>query len=455
MNQQTPALTRLHYFYVGIAKFLFHHPMYGIVSVRDPIKLKDAARYNLSPLILYGLTVAGLPIRWMTFTSVDQPKALRDVLLDAWLNADGLRGKPDILLINRNIEKFCPNLVGEMKTIGVHVEVADAKEKSLPAALRSAQNASPWLLRKRGREKRPLTRTLQELCLDAQYDHDASIREDRRGMSSIKIHHDSQQWLGLPSQIPELIVTNVLDWKPGAWLSSWESSLPPDQPRYFNTDAINGTMWLLIGENKTENTNTDDNVEFDNSHNSTTEIVKNLVACWPNSPKEIATAVGVTLRELQWFMSGKAVLNRQAYFALQDLLSIEYNEFLCEYVGTGPYVLMAKTPMALKETYENLSGGGNACPCEIIPSQGAADPSWRYVLINNYDAPPSIVMAPRGAKISEHLPDLLMNYGEITPVSQEFYRNIVSTCARACREPTANSSEMQHFGKLYEKHWLN
>lgn len=71
MNRQAMLSPREHYFYVPIAKFLFHHPEHGIVSVRDPIKTSDAERYGLSPLILYGITVAGLPIRWMTFTSVD------------------------------------------------------------------------------------------------------------------------------------------------------------------------------------------------------------------------------------------------------------------------------------------------------------------------------------------------------------------------------------------------
>ena len=75
MNQQTQPSPREHHFYVAIAKFLFHHPEHGVVSVQDPIKVKDAERYGLSPLILYGLTVAGLPIRWMTFTPADQPRA--------------------------------------------------------------------------------------------------------------------------------------------------------------------------------------------------------------------------------------------------------------------------------------------------------------------------------------------------------------------------------------------
>ncbi len=119
MNLQTLPSLREHHFYVAIAKFLFHHPEHGVVSVRDPIKIKDAERYGLSPLILYGITVAGLPIRWMTFTPVDQPRAFRDVLLEAWRNAEGLRGQPDILRINRHLATASPGLIGEMAKIGV------------------------------------------------------------------------------------------------------------------------------------------------------------------------------------------------------------------------------------------------------------------------------------------------------------------------------------------------
>ena len=121
MNQQVQPSQRVHHFYVAIAKFLFLHPEHGIVSVADPIRIKTAERYGLSPLILYGLTVAGLPLRWMTFTPVDQLRPFRDVLLDAWHNAEGLRGQPDILKINRHIAAASPELVEEMANIGVQV----------------------------------------------------------------------------------------------------------------------------------------------------------------------------------------------------------------------------------------------------------------------------------------------------------------------------------------------
>lgn len=455
MNQQTQPSAREHHFYVSIAKFLFHHPEHGIVSVGDPIKIKDAERYALSPLILYGLTVAGLPIRWMTFTPVDQPQAFRDVLLDAWRNAEGLRGHPDILRINRHLATASPGLGGEMAKIGVRVEVADAREKSLPASLCSAKDSSRWLLRKHDGNDRSLTGSIQALCRYAQVDHDFRVSDGHRGVSSREIEDRIQQWLTLSAQVPVPTVTGGLDWEPSPWLSSWETSLPPDQPRYFNHDGFDGCTRLLTGEKAPEDIVEDDNFWADSDYDNAAEIAKNLLACWPNSPAEIAKCAGITLRELQWFTSGKASLDRHARFDLEALLGIEFDESMGRYVEAGPYVLVANKPLALKEVYEGISGGGDARPCEIVPRQGAADPSWRYVLINTYGEPPSIVMAPRGAKITERLPDLLMNYDGIRAVAPEFYRDVVSTCARACREPAANIREMKDFVKRYEAHWAD
>ena len=455
MNQQAQPSPREHHFYVAIAKFLFHHPEHGIVSVGDPIKIKDAERYGLSPLILYGLTVAGLPIRWMTFTPVDQPRPFREVLLEAWRNAEGLRGRPDILRINRHLATASPELVEEMAKIGVRAEVADAKEKSLPASLRSAQDSSRWLLRKQDVNDRSLTGSIQALCRYAQVDHDFRVRDGHRGVNSREVEDRIQQWLTLPTQVPVLTVTGGLDWEPGPWLSSWETSLPPDQPRYFNHDGFDGSTWLLTGEKAPEDIVEDDDFWADSDYDNAAEIAKNLVACWPNPPAEIARCAGITLRELQWFTSGKASLDRHARFDLEALLGIEFDESMGRYVEAGPYVLVANKPLALKEVYEGISGGGDACPCEIVPRQGAADPSWRYVLINTYGEPPSIVMAPRGAKITERLPDLLMNYAGTTSVAPEFYRDVVSTCARACREPAVNIREMKDFVKRYEAHWAD
>ncbi|HPQ70639.1 MAG TPA: hypothetical protein PKW95_16055 [bacterium] len=455
MNKPTLPLIRVHHFYVAIAKFLFHHPERGIVTVQDPIKINDAKRYGLSPLILYGLTVAGLPIRWMTFTPVDRPRAFRDVLLEAWHHGEALRGLPDVLQINRHLALASPDLTKHMEKLKVQVEVADANEKSLPASLRSAQDSTKCFLgnflEKQDKKDLSLSESIQTLCRDAQNDHDIRIKIGHGCGNRREIEERIQHWMNLPIRKPVPTLIDGLDWEPGPWLSSWESSLPPNPPRHFNSD----NSWLLTGENVPEETDDDEDIWGDGCYDNVAEIAKSLIACWPNPPVEISKCLGITLRDIQWFTSGKAPLDRSVRFDLEALLGIEYDERRCSYIAAGPCVLIARTPKALEESYEHLSHGGDANPFEIIPSQGTADPSWRYIIINTYGEQPSILMAPRGVKITERVPDLLMNYDGIKPVDPEFYRDVASTCARACREPAANIREMNDFAKRYDERWVD
>lgn len=73
-------VNREHFFYVAVARFVFLHRKHGIVSVRVPIRLADAETFGLSPLLIYGLNVAGLPLRWMTFSTLDEPRPILSVL---------------------------------------------------------------------------------------------------------------------------------------------------------------------------------------------------------------------------------------------------------------------------------------------------------------------------------------------------------------------------------------
>jgi len=456
MNSQRRQSSREHHFYVSIAKFLFHHPQHGIVAVRDPIKLADAKQRGLNPIILYGITVAGLPIRWLTFSPVDQRKSLREVLLEAWRDAEGLRGIPDILRVNRHVPQADPVLANDLARIGVHLEVADAKDKTVPASLRSAHNASQWLLRRHDPIDLSLMASLEALCLDAQEDHNWSARRGPRGLSNRKLEEDIERWLDLPQRKPSSVSLEELAWEAGPWLSSWEASLPPDQSRYFHHDGMNRRTWLLLGEDPSEDTGDDDD-EFAayEEHDNTPEIARNLVACWPNPTKDIATAAGITLRQLQWFTSERATLDQSTHYSLRFLLGIEYDERMGGYLPAGPYALILKKASAIEAIYQEISRGGDACPCELVPAQGQADPSWRYVLINAHSTPPTIVMAPRGKAITERLPNLMMNYEGIRPVSHAFYRDVVTTCARACQTPEANVQEMTEFAGRYEQHWAD
>lgn len=459
--EEQPNMQREHHFYVAVAKFLFYHPEYGFVSIQDPIKLNDAEKYGLSPLLLYGLTVAGLPIRWMTYTPLDHPRALMDVLLEAWRNADGLRGLPDILRISRHLAQASPKLGQDLAQMGINVEVANAKEKSLPASLRSAQDASKWLNRWLPRENNKRVHTLSEavhtLCQIAQLKHDSSMNDplrDRYGREKDKL----KEWLELPVQGPIPTCSTELDWEIGPWLSSWQSSLPPDGARCFYHDGMFGEHWLRTGEKPDFDVIEEDdeeNIWEASFYDNAAEIASNLVECWPNSPVEIAKSIGISLRELQWFIKGKASLDQQHRADLERLLGINYNGNIGEFEAIGPYVLVARKAKSLEKVFDAISYGGNAYLCEIIPYKGIADPSWRYLWVNTYGekAPRSILMAPRGEKITDSLPKLL-HYSDISPVIPEFYRDIVSTCARASLSPLSNIKETADFQKRYSEHWM-
>ncbi|WP_292862590.1 hypothetical protein [Mesorhizobium sp.] len=446
---------REHHFYVSTAKFLFHHPEHGIVAVRDPIRLGDAEQHALSPLIIYGLTVAGLPIRWLTFSAVNQRIPFCEVLQTAWKTAEGLRGLPDILRVNRHLAQADPALVADMARVGIQLKIADAKDKWLPASLRSAQDAARWLLRRHGPGTPSLTEAIYALCLDAREDHEHSSRRGSRGSSNRDLEDRIEQWLSLPMRPSASIPVEGTDWKAGPWLSSWESSLPPDRPRYFRHDSLDNGTWLLSGSAPAEDCGEDDLAPIEYGYDNAAEVAKSLIGCWPNPPKEIAAAADTTLRQLQWFISEQTTLDRSTRFRLEGLLGIEYDEAQGSYTPAGPYVLIAQKPHALEDICQKISGGGDACPCEIVPAQGSADPSWRYVLINAYGSPPSIVMAPRGAPITDRLPDLILNYEGVRPVSLPLYKDVVSTCARACQTPEANVREMKDFARRYEQKWAD
>lgn len=453
MDNQAQQSNREHHFYVSTAKFLFLHPQHGIVAVRDPIKLMDAERYGLSPIILYGLTVAGLPIRWLTFSTMKQRRSLRDVLLTAWKSAEGLRGLPDVLRVNRYLAHSDPLLAADLARIGVRLEVADAKDKMVPASLRSAHDGSGWLLKKHDPADLSLTASVEALCHDAHGDHNWRAGRGLLGLSNRKLEEKIERWLELPMRQPPSVPLADVEWEAGPWLSFWQASLPPDQPRYFSYDGMSRRTRLLLGEDPSEDIGDDDEISVYEEHDNTAEVAKNLVACWPNTPKEVAAAAGITLRQLQWFTSERAGLDRSARHDLARLLGIEYDERMGGYTPAGPCVLIARKAQALEAIYQEISGGGDACPCELVPARGQADPSWRYVLINAHSTPPTLVMAPRGETITERLPDLMMNYEGIRPVSPAFYRDVVTTCARACQAPMANVREMMEFAKRYERHW--
>jgi hypothetical protein len=68
-----PMSVREHHLVVATAKHVFLHREYGVVFVREAASREDLAAYDLTPLLLYGLSVPGTSLRWVMLTPVDNP----------------------------------------------------------------------------------------------------------------------------------------------------------------------------------------------------------------------------------------------------------------------------------------------------------------------------------------------------------------------------------------------
>lgn len=462
MNEQheaSQAIPREHFFHVSIAKHLFYHPSYGIVTANEPIRLKDAAHYGLSPLILYGLSVPGTIVQWLNFARVEQPLPLLTVLGEAWLIADGLRGHPDILRVNKHLAQSSPDLAAQLARIGVELKVTEPGDRALSGGLRSVQHSTLWLLpgyEKRGPDIEDPLLVLRRVAFQR---HLFSTKHPFYGTERKEIVQGTTEWLALPGRrVVSLSSVGGQDWIKGPWLTAWEKTLPPEKPRFFWTDAEERETRLLIGSSEEEDDadedDEDDEVDVEDGllsyfDDNTRELVSSLIDCWPCSPRDIAKFVGVTQRELHWYATDKADLDDVALIHVRGLFQLEVNTFAHTFIASGPYVLVARKADSIYFVYAELSQCDDTEPFELVPSSGEADPSWRYVLINRDDEPQAIVMVARGSELADQLGDLFSNYEGVKSVDRALYRDVVATCARAAASPEAYFAEMCLFQRRY------
>jgi hypothetical protein len=435
------------YFSLDVCKHIFQHPTHGLVFVRDAMRCSEAERYGLSPLLLYALSVPDTAIRRMTFAALNQPHAIYATLHRLWTQEEeSFRGRPDAVLLSRQVAAASPTLADRLAPDGVELIVADKGDKVSGAALRTAQQDAMSLgLLYSGRID-SLDR-LEEAAADR---HRFDLKEHIGN-----VRQRQEQWAALPCR-PVSVPSSgdEMDWVPGPWLGSWGKNLPPvSQPRYFHDN--DREMWLLTGsvsdslQNDSEEDDESDEEqgwEGDDEDSTVVALAKDMVTCWPNSVAEIARSIGSTTRDLKWFLDGKASLDKRA---LSELLSVLGIEWLEEgyYQASGPCLLVAKNLYAAHRIYDQLSHGGDlSFSYEVVPESGQTDPSWRYLLFQGCGEPPSIMMFERGSKAAANLNDtFFINFEGVWRVPSKLYRDVVATGAHASHSPLINRREMRTF----------
>lgn len=441
-------MTREHHFYCAIAKQVFAHRTHGIVFVREPIRLDDAKHYGLQPMLLYGVTAAGTSLKRITLSPLSTPLAFSVVLEEAWRSAAGLRGLPATVKVNRHIADACQELGECLEALGITLIVAGAKDKQFPSSLRSAQQDAMemgW----QDASNTPRIGSAEAFNVASLDDHHKNIHYQFWRTGNLERTARTLAWLELPTQPLTASVPDSGRWVTGPWLSSWEIALPPASGRQWH-EAKSGNVWLIEGESDLAS-DSDDRDDETTDWDDVPKKAKLLIACWPNKSVEIATAIGITQRELQWFVSGRATIGEDARLRLINLLGLTYREEYNEYEADLPRVLVASSLKATIAAYVEISHGGDlAIAFEAVPEQSAADPSWRYVVMQSCGGLPTIIMFPRGGAVAEKLDEShFINYQGLQPIKDGVYRDLVQTCGKACASAVENRKVTTEFARRH------
>ena len=439
---------RVQYFSIALARHAFTHPVHGLCFAKTAVRIEEVKGMGFMPLVLFAITVPGTAIQWIRLGSVTEPDHLMSVLADAWRDVKQLRGHPDCLVVSRHIEEACPALRFQLAQIGVTLQLPETNSKRYATAIRSAQDlvhyvVSPW------KDNPPCvsltqfgTEVIKQLDWEEQIYH-YTIGNKARAEATL-LHLRSPK-----KELPKYEWAPTA-WIPGTWAQSWEANLPPSTNGKILTREPNGQCWLIDApsnhaiRSRRELDTEDDVVDH---RGILTDLLKMMIACWPNRPLELATSIGVTLRDLTWYLRGRELsLEAHEVERLLMFLGIEWNESY-GYEVVGECVLIGNKVRSTKAAYEELSHGGDLeFAAEVLPASGCIDPSWRYVLLIPCGSLPSVIMVQRGSVVADILgPEHLINFHGIHEIPAELYQLLVSACARATRSPKQNRIEMLSF----------
>lgn len=430
---------REHYLSVAVARHVFTHPSRGVVFVRDAIRLADADRFDLTPLVIFAFSVPHTRLRWMTFALQNNTISLLRVILDAWsLGSEILRGYPDILKVSCHVADAAPGLRSSLAPLGVRLEVADGKDRVFSGALRSAQN---------------------DVLSVGWFTHDEPIKtvEDLRRSTHVfytegwnmvsyrdpKSEEDIRAFLSLPVRTIHSKPSCEQDWTPGRWMSAWDAQVPPTGPRYFYIDD-DGTNWLVEGLDDVDELEDSYIDHFGSTDMDGCDIVRTLLRCWPNKLLDVARTIGITAKELRWCLADRIKI--QGVFPhLYSMIGVEYKFGFWQ--ACGGCILVGMSGRATVAAYEELSHGGDLeFSFEAVPETSEPDPKWHYIVLRACGSLVNLIVIPRGSGAANILDaDHLINFEGVSQVPNDVYFTIVTTCARGRVNPYVNREECASF----------
>ena len=425
-------IVREHNFTLATARHVFLHSSRGVIFTADALPLAEAEKVGFLPLIMYGVSLPGLPATAVRFVCLDVPRPIIDVLTEFWNCLPELRGKPERLRISRNCAAADQGFIEVLQGAGITVDIAASNDKSHAAVLRNGQKDARQL-------QFYLPKSLDELHKIA----DKAFSFRCQHFSKVAQRQLAEQWKELPFVEPKVDVPDNLDWTQGDWLSAWQMNVPTNIPRYW--DASNDPKlknWLFSGD-------ADDAMADPSSgdipakepmeyfDNTASNEVSSMIQCWPGGKKAIADSIEVTAKEINWMIAGQQALPPKKFDRLLDILGFQARHEY--YEPSKPCILIAETGKHAREAYLALTHGGDlAVSIDAVPDRGVPDPSWQYLTFAAHGSQLSVIMVPRGSRVSTQMPDHFMNYTGTQTIPEKVYRDIVATCAAVGRKPAQN-----------------
>lgn len=445
MHNPLPHFRRHHHLCVSVAKQVFLKAN-GTLAIahHQSIRIDDARKLGLAPVALFAVSTFGAPLYWAKLASLDDIPSLSEVLREAWETAAGLRGCPDAVIVTEYVAAAAPALHASLETAGIELLVG-TDSKAHAAVLRTMQDKVVGIVSRVESARPDLSAFAKEVATYHSYINLESAGSHKGCM---------ELWLNLSRRdSSRSALRGAVPIELGNWATSWELTLPPARPLVLYD--LNGITRISERQDAPESDSTNADFEDEPSEqigyeDDIASTAKRLLDCWPNDLTEVAHTIGTTVRQLRWFLAGHEAIAGFPSQRLSEILSLEPDE-QGDITTEGPYVFLAKGAVKATQDLFRAIAGDYEYFVEVIPLFGSPDPSFRYILFARCFEPqsPFVLLVPRGSRLTrKNLSEYLTNLEpEPRRVSEAFYRDLVETCGRACRDSTRNQDELVAFAR--------
>lgn len=455
----------VHQFSVQVSRRLYLDESGGVVCLGQNARVEDATAAGLSGVLVYALIVEGVGIGYMRLAPWGAPLTISQFLRDAWSGTGGFGYRPSLLKTGARFADALPCLARYCADADVEYAIASGTDRSYNRNLQVAQAFATDALWRFNRDE-PDRSSVSLAALAAQALQAALDLSDYT--SSVAKRH-AQSDYARATKRTSLSLTRwpaMMDLEVGPWLFGNQQGIPPRTPSAIKSDVA---MWrdphafhATDDALREFDFNTGLELSVTDGNFAGNEVVAELLSCWVESPGAVARRIGLSVKELNWYLKNERGLNDAKLYPLLDLfgvdvsMQVEREDGSPVYEAQENYLLFAPDkPAPVVTLYETLSHGGDLdFSVELLPRSGQLDPHWRYLLLGCF-VEIHVMAFGRGTasaalldKSGEHA--RLINYTGAHPVSARFYQATQRLCAEIQRAPEKQFERMRRYASTHE-----